>query len=367
MTRVSDRGTGGQQKMAQDTGSYLISWSQTCVEGLRSPPVPALETGATWSWSGDAVPLDPPGALPAAADSEALRRRALRAVRRLLGPALPPVRPVTSSEFADIALSRAFVLSCGRRDYRATLVDVPEAARPLLLFTGRMPPRDRPLRVVEGLCPEAPLVSPLPEPGGVICFTAGTRLATPGGARPVESLREGDRVNTRDGGPQEILWIGHRRLTGAQMHALPELRPVRIRAGALAADRPDADLVVSPRHRVLIEGRSADALFGTREVLVAAEDLVNDRSVLRDHAAREVTYIHLLLPRHHIVRANGVETESFHPASTDLRTVDPHQFDRLARIVPGVQANPRGYGDPVRRELSRVETRALLSRSARPH
>lgn len=353
--------------MATDIGGYLISWTQTCVEGLRSPPVPALETGASWSWRGDALPLDPPDMASEATGPDALRRRALGAVRRLLGPVLPPVRPMISSEFADMASSGTFVLSCGRREYRATLVDVPEAARPLLLFAGAMPPRDRPLRIVEGLFPEARHLSPLPEAGGVICFTAGTRLATPAGPRPVEALREGDLVDTRDGGGQEILWIGHRRLSGAQMHALPELRPVRIRAGALSPARPSADLVVSPRHRVLLEGRPADALFGTSEVLVAAEDLVNDRTVLRDHGAREVTYIHLLLPRHHIVRANGVETESFHPASTDLRTVDAEQFERLARIVPGVREQPRGYGDPVRRELTRAETRALLSESAQAH
>jgi hypothetical protein len=102
-------------------------------------------------------------------------------------------------------------------------------------------------------------------------------------------------------------------------------------------------------------------------VLVAAEDLVNDATVTRDRTLREVTYIHLLLPRHHIVWANGVETESFHPASTDLRTVDPLQFDRLARIVPGVEARPRDYGEAVRRELTRAEARALLAEVARPH
>jgi hypothetical protein len=203
--------------------------------------------------------------------------------------------------------------------------------------------------------------------GGVICFTPGTRLRTPRGPVAVEALREGDAVDTRDGGAQEILWIGHRRLTGAQMHVMPELRPIRIAAAAFGDLLPDADLVVSPRHRVLIRGRIADSLFGTPEVLVAAEDLANDMTVRRDGALREVTYFHLLLPRHHIVWANGVETESFHPASTDLRTVDPLQFERLARIVPGVEAHPRGYGDPVRRELTRAESRALRAERGRPH
>lgn len=354
-------------KMAGSAINYLISWTQTCVESLRSPPVCALESGASWSWSGEAIALDLTDGTDEAHDPDAFRRRALRAVRRLLGRTLPPVRPVNGCEFGEIALSREFLVSCGRAIYRVTLVEVAEAARPLLLFSGELPPRDRPLRIVEGLFPEPRARALVPEAGGVICFTPGTRLMTPSGAVPVEALLEGDLVETRDGGAQEILWIGHRRLSGAQMHALPELRPIRIRAGALWDDRPDADLVVSPRHRILLKGPAADALFGTPEVLVAAEDLRNDATVIRDMSLREVSYIHLLLPRHHVVWANGVETESFHPASTDLRTVDAQQFHRLAQIVPGVEANPRGYGEPVRRELSRIEAEALVSEVRTTH
>lgn len=366
MTVVSSKALAGS-KMTKNFVGYLISWSQTSVEGLKSPPVAALETGLSWVWQGEPVALDPPrdGRDPLGPD--VLRGRALHAVRTLLGRSLPPVRPMTGSDFADIAVTRDFVVSCGRREYRVALVDVPEAARPLLLFVGAIPPRERPLRIVAGLFPETCLRTPRPDIGAVICFTRGTRLATPAGLLAVENLREGDVVHTRDGGPQEILWIGNRRLTGAQMHALPELRPIRIRAGALTVGRPEPDLVVSPRHRVLLKGAAARALFGTPEVLVAAEDLANDRTITRDHTLREVDYIHLLLPRHHVVWANGVETESFHPASTDLRTVDPHQFDRLARIVPGVEAHPRGYGDPARRELTRAESRALVAESARAH
>ena len=246
--------------MAGKTGSYLISWSQTCVEGLRSPPVAALETGASWSWSGEPVELEAFDAGLDAQGPDAFRRCAAHAVRRLLGCSLPPVRPVNGSEFGEVAMSRDFAVSCGRMHYKVTLVDVPEAARPLLLFAGQMPPAGRPLRIVQGLFPEPRAVTPVPEAGGVICFTSGTRLRTPAGPIPVEELGEGDLIDTRDGGPQEILWIGHRRLSGAQMHAMPELRPIRIRGGALGSGLPDRDLVVSPRHRILYRGRAAEAV-----------------------------------------------------------------------------------------------------------
>jgi hypothetical protein len=40
---------------------------------------------------------------------------------------------------------------------------------------------------------------------------------------------------------------------------------------------------------MLIKGAAAQALFNTPEVLVAAEDLLNDGSIMVDHLLREVT------------------------------------------------------------------------------
>ncbi|WP_305884600.1 Hint domain-containing protein, partial [Limimaricola litoreus] len=45
----------------------------------------------------------------------------------------------------------------------------------------------------------------------VICFTAGTRIATPFGPRRAEDLAVGDLVLTRDHGPQPLRWTGSRR------------------------------------------------------------------------------------------------------------------------------------------------------------
>ncbi len=355
--------------MAGYRGTFVISWSQTEIDGLRSPPLAAVDDGAIWSWTGHAVQVDAPGLSPdhAGSDDELLRRRAVRAVRSLVGNALPPVRPVSGHDFGEPELDRSFLLTDGRRTFSVTLVEVAEVARPLLMFVDGFPPRDTDLRIVSGLDPEPAVNRVTESPVGVICFTTGTVLRTPDGPRPVEMLAEGDLIDTKDSGAQEILWVGSRRMTGARLHAMPELRPVRIRAGALGEDEPESDLIVSPRHRVLVRGPVARDAFGTPEVLVAAEDLTNDRNVLRDHALREVTYVHLMLPRHHVVWANGVETESFHPASTDLRTIDPGELARLMQIVPGLDRDPHGYGQSARRELTPAEAAIIVSEGVFRH
>jgi hypothetical protein len=195
--------------------------------------------------------------------------------------------------------------------------------------------------------------------GGVICFTPGTQLATPDGSRPIEKLRPGDLVCTRDNGPQPVVWCGYRRMSGARLWAMPHLRPIRIRRNVFGIGQPDRDLIVSPQHRMLIRGRAAEALFNTDEVLVAAEDLLNDLSIVVDHEMREVTYVHVLLERHQIVQANGLLTESFHPAHSAPEALDPAHRQALVEALPALAADPLAYGDVVRRYLTGAEAAIL--------
>jgi len=345
---------------AGETCTFVISWTQTQIDGLRAAPPSALDVGAVWRWAGEPVRIENP---PLYDDMEldTLHAHAAVAARRLLGHS---VASGLAPSLDDPLIKSSFTVTDGTSVWRAALIEVPELSRPLVMFTSQLPPRLTDLRVVTGR-PGAGGVNRVSDaPTGVICFTHGTWLRTPQGDRRVEDLAEGDKVYTRDAGPQDIVWIGRRRMTGARLYALPELRPVRIRAGALGYGDPREDLLVSPRHKVLLQGAEAMALFNTPEVLVSVDDLVNDFSITRDHTVHEVEYIHLLLPRHHVVWANGVETESFHPASTNLDAIEDHQRDRLTTIVPGIEADPHGYGPAARRELSRSEATILRQERA---
>lgn len=171
-------------------------------------------------------------------------------------------------------------------------------------------------------------------------------------------------LQTKDNGAEQIQWIGSRRMTGARLFAMPRLRPIRIRKGAFGDDRPDGELLVSPEHRVLVKGDVARALFNTPEVLVSAKDLIDNESVHVDLATREVTYIHLLLPRHQIIWANGVETESFHPASAAMSTLDEDDRARLLAHHPELEYDPNSYGNFARRSLSNSEAAILAHEAA---
>ena len=78
---------------------------------------------------------------------------------------------------------------------------------------------------------------------------------------------------------------------------------------------------------------------------------------------REVSYIHLLLPRHEVIWANGVQTESFHPASAAPGALAAADRARLLELDPALVHHPDRYGGFARRALSAPEA-AILSHEA---
>jgi hypothetical protein len=153
-----------------------------------------------------------------------------------------------------------------------------------------------------------------------ICFGETVELETPVGRRRVCDLRAGDAVLTEDGRSVTIAWIGVSCYGRFQATADPRLRPVHLHAHALGRGLPDRDLVLSPQHRVVVEGPACELLFGTERVFVIARHLPLPFATWPEPEA-DVRYYHLLLENHEIVVSNGLPTESFQPARRMIETL----------------------------------------------
>jgi len=341
-------------------GAFVISWTQTWVEGYPAEQQQDLTAGMTWRWFGHARALEGDGAaltLTASRDHAELRSRAARVVRKMLQRPAPGPAELAADE-ADPVFRGAFIVSDGARFFTIVPIVIDAGTAPILMFADDMPPPDRDLTIVH--CSERMLRPTPSERPSVICFTPGTRLRTEAGEVAIEDLGPGDRLLTRDSGPQAVLWTGHRRMSGARLFAMPDQRPIRLRRGALGVDRPEDDLVVSPEHRVLVTGCAARELWGEPEVLVRAADLVGDRYITVDHSLRETWYIHLMLERHEVIWANGLEVETFHPGFMGFEHLSAGQRDLLLDLRPELGENPDLYGAPARRMVSRAEAAILL-------
>ncbi|AKS44642.1 Hint domain-containing protein [Octadecabacter temperatus] len=188
------------------------------------------------------------------------------------------------------------------------------------------------------------------------CFVAGTMIETVDGPRAVEGLTAGDMVMTRDDGPQPLRWIGRRAVP-----AIGKMAPIRIRENALGEH---GDLMVSPLHRVMVKDALAELMFGNTEVLIAAKDLVNDRSI-RPVEGGEVEYVHLMFDQHQVIYSEGLATESFLPGPQTTKSFEAEIVEEICTIFPELDlATGEGYGPAARPMLKRYEAEALKRRVA---
>lgn len=184
-----------------------------------------------------------------------------------------------------------------------------------------------------------------------VAFAAGTMITLPGGAqRPIEMLRPGDRVLTRDHGAQEIRWIGK-----ATLRAMGAFAPVVISAGTLGNR---SDLIVSPHHRVFLYQRGPRRLGQTAELLVQAKHLVDGERVTRREGGF-VDYYSLVFDRHEIVYAEGIPAESLMVSDATVNLLPPDLADEVRARFPGLSQSQH-FGTEAGRELLDEAARAAL-------
>jgi hypothetical protein len=133
-----------------------------------------------------------------------------------------------------------------------------------------------------------------------LCYLRGTKILTPDGEKPIETLCVGDEVCTRFGGVQKIKFIGRQSYAPAFLGNNKAKWPVTISAGALGDGFPTRDLSVSPGHSMLIG-----------ETLVLAKNLINGITIRQDRPETQIDYFQLEFCSHDCVQAEGTWSESF--------------------------------------------------------
>ena len=160
-----------------------------------------------------------------------------------------------------------------------------------------------------------------------VSFTRGTRITLASGEqRPVEDLQVGDRVLTRDDGPQDVRWIGQTTLR-------------------------------SPDHRIFVYQREDALGAGRAEVLIKVRHLINGDTVFQRDGGF-VDYFQLLFDDHQIVYAEGIAAESL--------LIDPRTRGALPEGAPNDSHRDRQHNDYEVTEslLSARDAVALLRRAS---
>lgn len=178
-------------------------------------------------------------------------------------------------------------------------------------------------------------------------FAAGTRITLADGTqRTVEQLRDGDRVLTRDNGPQPL-----RMVLMQTLRAVGPDAPVVIAAETMGNP---GDLILSRHQRLLVYQRGDDRLTDTAELLIRAGDLVDD-TVVFTREGGFVDYVTLVLDHHEMLFAECVAVESLEVGeATRRRLTEEH-----ARAVEGLSHTPH-FGTDAGRDIAAAARARLL-------
>ncbi len=313
-------------------GAFVIAWAQVGVEFDPGDGSEIVE-GMALRWRGRAQRMDCPGCC---LHRPRCAARGVRVGRRRVAPSAPLLRPGEEPELS--APSNGFLLSDGQRRYAVMLAETDGPEGPLLICEEGLPPAETLLRVVQtngrragahrNRAPEETVL-----PAGI---DAATPVETASGRLAAGDLVPGERLRTAEGGWAELVGLERRHLTGARLTALPELRPIRIGAGALGGGLPRADLLIGPAQLLRIGGTAAMALFGRAQVQAAAGDLDDGGAIRPASGVRAIDLVQPVLEVPAAITVAGVPVEAVGRAGecVDLRCLAPWEVTLLRHAPP---------------------------------
>lgn len=175
-------------------------------------------------------------------------------------------------------------------------------------------------------------------------FAHGTLINTSNGQVAVEDLLPGMKIMTADRGPRQLLWIGSMTMVPKAGGVLPqECRLTRLMTDSFGMGRPQRDLMVGPAARLLMHNSRLEQTTGEDHVLTPAQHLVDGMNVIDILPQSPVTVYHLCLRRHAIIRAGGLEVESFHPGQGFERNMGQNMLSLFLSFFPHIR-EPRDFG-----------------------
>ena len=129
---------------------------------------------------------------------------------------------------------------------------------------------------------------------------AGTHVLSKQGDIPVEQLRVGTRVLSRNFGLTTLKEIKHTTRT---------FRPIKILASSLGHNRPGANTFIAPSSLIHIRDWRAQAIYQAQSANVPAWRLVDGEFVSYGHP-QEIEVYELFFDRLHVLFADGIEVLS---------------------------------------------------------
>lgn len=166
----------------------------------------------------------------------------------------------------------------------------------------------------------------------------GTIMATEQGPVAIEDLIPGTLIETRDAGFQPVMWIGTLTIGPNIPLAHMPARLFRIPVDSFGPSRPMPDLMLAPHARLLHRSAKLRNVVQGDTALTPVTVFEDGYSVIRVAPASPVSVFHLAFRDHHILRANGLEIESFHPGDDLVSRINGESLRLFLSLFPHINS-----------------------------
>ena len=145
-------------------------------------------------------------------------------------------------------------------------------------------------------------------------FARGALISTPMGPVAIEDLYPGDLVDTVDGDPMPVTWIGSTSFVPAQALPTSSLKGlIRLVADGYSNSSALGDLLLGQNARLLQSSPALKEKIGVGAVLTPVRDLEDGFSAFLISPPSPVRLFHIRTAKHAAVYANGRAVETYHP------------------------------------------------------
>ncbi|MEO0921822.1 MAG: Hint domain-containing protein [Pseudomonadota bacterium] len=176
-------------------------------------------------------------------------------------------------------------------------------------------------------------------------FTHGTPIMTPDGPVAVQDLEPGMSVTTSANSSAGVLWIGSMTMIPKGYGiAAASTGLTRVMPDSFGLSRPDTDLLVGPGARFLARPPSMRDTLNSEQILTPAYELADSMTIINVMPPRPIAVYHLALESHAVIKAAGMEMESFHPGKSFERMVGPNTLTLFLSLFPHIR-EPSDFGD----------------------
>lgn len=172
------------------------------------------------------------------------------------------------------------------------------------------------------------------DPAKPALLGASAMVATAEGALPVEWLRPGDRVLTRDNGFQPLLCLAR------VEYGAPTPPPFLLPADALGPHLPERPLLLAPWQRVLLAAPELQFWFGESEMFARADALVEAFQIARQAAPAMQRLFALICAVQEVIQVDRLWLETAEATPEVLAALAPAARATVTGALAARRANP---------------------------